>query len=65
MLMPILSMLVESVEMSCAEAADALAPRAGDLKAEDFLSPFHLMYIFKKLNLSWIQFCLSVISFGA
>ena len=36
--------------MLCAEAADALAPRAGDLKAEDLLSPLHLMRVFKKLN---------------
>ena len=38
-----LSVLVEPVEMSCAEAADVLAPWAGDLKAEDLRSPMHLM----------------------
>ena len=35
MLISILSVLVEPFEMSCAEAVDALAPRAGDTKAED------------------------------
>ena len=47
-----LSMLVEALKMSYVEAVDALAPQAGDLKAEDLLSPFHLMCVFKKLNLS-------------
>ena len=46
MLISILSMLVEPLERSCAEAADALASRDGDLKTEDL----HLMCIFKKLN---------------
>ena len=46
------SVLVEPLEMLCAEAVDALAPQAGDLKAEDLLSPLHLMCIFKKSNLS-------------
>ena len=36
MLISILSMLVEPLEMLCAEVAVALAPLAGDLKAEDF-----------------------------
>ena len=58
MLISILSMLVEPLEMLCAEAADALAPQVWDLKAEDLLSPLHLMCVFKKLNLSRIQFCL-------
>ena len=40
------------VEVYCAEAEDAKAPWAGDLKAKDLLSPLHLMYVFKKLNLS-------------
>ena len=35
MLIPILSMSIEPLEMSCAEAADALAPSVGDLKAKD------------------------------
>ena len=48
---PILSMLFEPLEILCAEAVDALAPQAGDLKAEDLLSPLHLMCVFKKLNL--------------
>ena len=37
MLISIPSMSVEPLEMSCIEAADALAPRARDLNAEDFL----------------------------
>ena len=37
MLISILSVLVENLEMSCAEEKDALAPRAGDL------SHLHLM----------------------
>ena len=45
MLVSILSM---SVEMWHAEAAVALAPQAGDLKAGDLLSPFLLMCVFKK-----------------
>ena len=51
-LISILSVLIEPLEISCAEAVDALAPRAGDLKDEDMLSPLRLMCIFKKLNLS-------------
>ena len=35
MLIFILSMLVEALEMSCAETLAALAPQAGDLKPED------------------------------
>ena len=45
-------MSVESLEMFYAEAAVALAPRSGDLKAEDLRSPLHPMCVFKKLNLS-------------
>ena len=37
MLIFILSVLVEPLEMLCVEAADALVPWAGDLKAEDLL----------------------------
>ena len=44
-------MSVEALGISCAEAAVTLAPQAGDLKAEDSLSPFLLMCVFKKLNL--------------
>ena len=51
MLISILSISVESLEMLCAEAADAMALQAGDLKPEDLLSPLHLRFIFKKLNL--------------
>ena len=36
MLISILFMLVEALKMSCAEAADALAPWAGDLMPDDF-----------------------------
>ena len=39
MLISILSILVEPLEMLCAEAAHALAPHAGDLKPEDLLNP--------------------------
>ena len=52
MLISILSVLVEPLEMSCTEAADALATQAMDFKADDLLSPLCLMCIFKKLNLS-------------
>ena len=44
MLLIILSVSVEPLEMLCAEAADALAPWAGDS------CPLHLMCVFKKLN---------------
>ena len=64
MLIAILSMSVESLEMWHAEVVDALALRAGDLKLEDLRSPLCLVCVFKKLNLSLIQFCLSVISLG-
>ena len=33
---------VEALEMSCAVVAEALAPRASDLKTDDLLSPLHL-----------------------
>ena len=46
MLISILFMSVEPLEISCAEAGDALAPLGKDL------SPLHLMCVFKKLNLS-------------
>ena len=52
MLISILPVSVEPLEMTCPEVVVALAPQARDLKAEDLLSPFHLMYVFKKLNLS-------------
>ena len=51
LLISVLSMLVEPLEL-CAEAADALAPGARDLKPKDLPSPLHLMCIFKQLNLS-------------
>ena len=49
--MLILSVLVEPLEISCAEAPVSLVPQARDLKPEDLLSSLHLMFIFKKLNL--------------
>ena len=52
MLISILSVLGEPLEMSCAEAADALASQAVKLKPEDLLSPLCLMCVSKKLNLS-------------
>ena len=52
MLISILSVSVEPLEMLYAEAADALAPWATNLKAENLLSPLHLMCVFKMLNLS-------------
>ena len=58
MLTSILSVSVEFLEMFCAEATVALAPPARDLEPEDLRSPFILMCAFKRLNLSWIQFCL-------
>ena len=39
MLISTLSVSVEPMDMSCAEAVDALAPQAGDLKPEDLLGP--------------------------
>ena len=48
MLISILSVSVEPLEMSCAEAADTLAPCAGDLKPDNLLSPLCLMCNYKK-----------------
>ena len=44
MLISILSVSVEALEMSYAEA---LAPQAWDLKPKDWLSPLHLMGDFR------------------
>ena len=44
----IISFSFEPLEMSCTEAADALAPQARDLKYEDLVSPLHLMCEIKK-----------------
>ena len=52
MLVSILSVSVDPREMSLAEVALALAPLCGDLKTEDLLRPFLLIWLFKKLNLS-------------
>ena len=64
MLISILSVSVEALEM-CAEAAEALAPIAWDWKPDDLLSPLCLMSDLRNPNLSFIQFCHCVISFGA
>ena len=48
MLTSILSVSAEPLEMLCAEAADALALQARNLKAVDLLSPLHLIFVFKK-----------------
>ena len=47
-----LSMSVKALEILFTEAADVLAPQAGDLKPDDLPSPLHLLCIIKKLNLS-------------
>ena len=39
MLISILFMSVEALEMLCAQAAEALAPQAWDLKPDNLLSP--------------------------
>ena len=44
MLISILSMLVEALEMLCAEADEALAPRAWYLKSDNLLNPIRLMW---------------------
>ena len=51
MLISILSVSVESLDMSCTEAPFVLAPRAWEFNPEDLLSPFLLICVFKKLNL--------------
>ena len=55
MLISILSVTVDPLEMSWAEAALALAAICGDLNSEDLLRSFLLMWFFRKLNLSCIQ----------
>ena len=52
MLITLLSVSVEPLEMSCAEAVDAQSAWAVNLKPEDLLSLLHLICVFKKLNLS-------------
>ena len=46
-LISILSVSVEALEMLCAEAVEALAPWARDLKPDDLLSPLCLMCDFR------------------
>ena len=64
-LVSLLSVSVDPCEMSWAEAALALAPLCEDWMSDDLLRPFFLMWVFQKLKLFAIQFCLSVISVGA
>ena len=46
------SVSADPLEIWYVEAAEALVIWAKDLKAEDLLSPLHLMCVFKKLNLA-------------
>ena len=48
MLISILSVPVEPLEISCAEAANALAPQADHLKSDELMGPLCLMFVFKK-----------------
>ena len=50
MLISMLSMSVEILEMSCAEAVDALTSQARNSKPEDLLSPLCLMCVFKGVS---------------
>ena len=50
MVISIPSMLVEPQDILCAEAVDALAPQAWDLKAEDLLSPLRIQEVKSILN---------------
>ena len=43
MFISILSVSVKALEMSCAVVVEALVPWACDLKADDLLSPLHMM----------------------
>ena len=52
----ILSMSVKALEMPCAVVAEALSPRAWDLRPDDLLSPLHLMCDLRNPNLSGIKF---------
>ena len=44
----VLSMSVQTLAMSCAEAVDALAPQTGDMKPDNLLSQLHLICDFRK-----------------
>ena len=55
MLISIVSASVKALEMLCAVAAEALAPRAWDLKPDDLLSPLCLMCDLRNSNLSCFQ----------
>ena len=52
MLVSMLSVSLSPRKMLWAVATLALAPLCGDLKPEDLVRPFLLMWVFKKLNLS-------------
>ena len=56
MLISILSVSVEALAMSDAEAAEALAPQAWDLKPDDLLCLLPLLCDLRNPNLSCIQF---------
>ena len=51
----ILSVSVEALEMLCAVVAEALAPWAGDSKADNLLSPLRLMCDLRNTSMSCIQ----------
>ena len=55
MLISMLSVSVKTLEMLCALVAEALAPRAWDLRSND-LSPLRLMCDLRIPKLSCIQF---------
>ena len=52
MLISILSVSVKALEMSCAEATQALAPQAWELKPENLCSHLHLIWDLGSPNLS-------------
>ena len=56
MLISMLSVSVEAHDMSCAEAAEALAPQAWDLNPDYLLSPLHQMCDLRNPTLSCIHF---------
>ena len=55
MIISILSVSVKALGMSCAVVAEALVPRACDLKADDMLSPLSLTCGLRNPSLSYIQ----------
>ena len=55
MLISILSVSVKTLEMSCTEAAESLAPWVWELKPDNLLCPLHLMCDLRNPNLSFIH----------